>query len=196
MRRAVPADGTAPRTRQSPPMGPDPMQDAYRRAMDALYLACIGLAGAAVVVITLVVPWGVFTRYVLNRGSAWPEPLAILLMVLFTFLGAAACYRANAHIAVDMIAGATPRAVRRMLALLVNLLLGALSLFMVVYGLELCATTWNQVIAEFPFLSVGITYLPLPIGGAITLLFIVERLWLGPPPLGSIVYNDHAVEED
>jgi TRAP-type C4-dicarboxylate transport system permease small subunit len=37
------------------------------------------------------------------------------------------------------------------------------------------------VIAEFPFLSVGITYLPLPIGGAVTLLFIVERLWAGPP---------------
>lgn len=172
------------------------MSDAFRRAMDALYIACVGLAGLAVVTITLVVPWGVFTRYVLNRGSAWPEPMAILLMVLFTFLGAAACYRANAHIAVDMIAGATPPAVRRALAILVDLLLAAMSLFMVVYGLELCATTWHQVIAEFPFLSVGITYLPLPLGGAITLLFIIERLWIGSPPPGSIVFNDSAIEED
>ncbi|BBK31774.1 TRAP-type C4-dicarboxylate transport system permease small subunit [Stella humosa] len=172
------------------------MQDAYRRAMDALYLACIGLAGASVVVITLVVPWGVFTRYVLNRGSAWPEPMAILLMVLFTFLGAAACYRANSHIAVDMIAGAMPPPIRRMLAILVDLLLAALSLFMVVYGLELCVTTWHQVIAEFPFLSTGITYLPLPLGSALTLLFIIERMWIGPPPHGSIVYNDSAIEKD
>ncbi len=172
------------------------MQHAFRRAMDALYLACVTLAGAAVVVITLVVPWGVFTRYVLNSGSAWPEPMAILLMVLFTFLGAAACYRANSHIAVDMIAGATPPAVRRALALAVDLILAALSLFMVVYGLELCATTWHQVIAEFPFLSVGVTYLPLPIGSAITLLFILERIWIGAPPPGSIVYIDSAIEED
>ncbi|WP_374445360.1 TRAP transporter small permease [Stella sp.] len=171
------------------------MSDAYRRAMDALYLACVGLAGLAVVVITLVVPWGVFTRYVLNHGSAWPEPLAILLMVLFTFLGAAACYRANAHIAVDMIAGATPPRVRRALALLVDLLLGAISLFMVVYGLELCHATWHQVIAEFPFLSVGITYLPLPLGGAVTLLFIAERLWIGPPPPDSVVFSDTTLEE-
>lgn len=172
------------------------MSHAYRRAMDALYLASVSVAGLAVVVITLVVPWGVFTRYVLNRGSAWPEPLAILLMVLFTFLGAAACYRAGSHIAVDMVAGAMPPPVRRLLALLVDLLLGAVSLFMVVYGYELALTTWHQVIAEFPFLSVGITYLPLPIGGAITLLFIVERLWIGPPPPDSIVFKDTAIEEE
>jgi TRAP-type C4-dicarboxylate transport system permease small subunit len=63
----------------------------------------------------------------------------------------------------------------------VETLMAALSLFMVFWGAELVAATWNQVIAEFPFLSVGITYLPLPIGGAVTLLFIVERLWAGPP---------------
>jgi TRAP-type C4-dicarboxylate transport system permease small subunit len=35
--------------------------------------------------------------------------------------------------------------------------------------------TWNQEIAEFPGLRAGIAYLPLPIGGLITLLFIIER---------------------
>jgi TRAP-type C4-dicarboxylate transport system permease small subunit len=30
----------------------------------------------------------VFTRYVLGTGSQWPEPIAILLMVVFTFIGA------------------------------------------------------------------------------------------------------------
>ena len=44
---------------------------------------------------SLIIPWGVFTRYVLGTGSQWPEPIAIMLMVVFTFLGAAAAYRAN-----------------------------------------------------------------------------------------------------
>jgi TRAP-type C4-dicarboxylate transport system permease small subunit len=57
-----------------------------------------------------------------------------------------------------------------------------ISLFMVIWGGRLVAATWQQVIAEFPFLSVGVTYLPIPIGGAITLLFIAERLLIGPPP--------------
>ena len=158
------------------------MRARYVRAMGGLYALCIWTAGLSMVVMTLVIPWGVYTRYVLNRGSAWPEPLAILLMVVFTFAGAAACYRANAHIAVSMFVDRLPRAARRLCALAVEALMAALSLFMVVWGFELVATTWNQVIAEFPFLSVGVTYLPLPIGGALTLLFIVERLWAGAPP--------------
>jgi TRAP-type C4-dicarboxylate transport system permease small subunit len=51
-----------------------------------------------------------------------------------------------------------------------------------VWGGRLVQATWFQVIAEFPALSVGITYLPIPIGGAITLLFIAERVAIGPPP--------------
>lgn len=31
-------------------------------------------------------------------------------------------------------------------------------------------------------LSTGVTYLPIPIGGAILFLFVVEHLTLGPPP--------------
>ena len=34
-----------------------------------------------------------------------------------------------------------------------------------------------------PFLSVGVTYLPIPIGGALLLCFVLERITLGPPPL-------------
>ena len=60
---------------------------------------------------SLIIPVGVFTRYVLGYGAQWPEPIAILLMVVFTFIGAAAAYRAGGHIAVAMLtdraAGAT-----------------------------------------------------------------------------------------
>ena len=59
-------------------------------------------------------------------------------------------------------------------------------------GLLLVQTTWHQVVAEFPFLSVGITYLPIPVGGAITLLFIVERLWIGRPPHTSFIHREPA----
>jgi TRAP-type C4-dicarboxylate transport system permease small subunit len=53
-------------------------------------------------------------------------------------------------------------------------------------------TTWYQVISEFPTLSVGVTYLPLPIGGFLTLLFIVERMWVGEPPPTSVMFRDQA----
>jgi TRAP-type C4-dicarboxylate transport system permease small subunit len=152
-----------------------------RAAMAALYLVCIGLAGSALVVISAVIPWGVYTRYVLNRAASWPEPMAILLTIVLTFFGAAACYRMGIHVAVTVGRDRLPPAWRRGVELLSEALVALVSLFMVVWGARLVAATWHQSIADFPFLAVGVTYLPIPLGGAITLIFVIERLTLGPP---------------
>ena len=65
------------------------MDPLYIRLMDRLYLAGIWLAGTAIFFMSLIIPWGVFSRYVLGTGSQWPEPIAILLMMVFTFIGGA-----------------------------------------------------------------------------------------------------------
>jgi len=166
------------------------MKAAYRRAMEALYLACMILSGLAIAVMTIVIPWGVYTRYVLNRGSAWPEPMAVLLMILFTFLAGAACFRAGIHISVTLFTDIMREPYRRVVHFVAELFVAVLAVFMVYWGFGLVDTTWNQVIAEFPWLSVGITYLPIPVGGAITLLFIIERAWIGRPPQDSIMYRE------
>jgi len=153
-----------------------------RRAMDGLYRLCAIIAGSALVLIALVVPWGVYTRYVLDSASSWPEPMAILLSIVLTFFGAAACYRSGVHMRVTVARDLFPPLGRRVIDLVGEGLMALISLFMVIWGARLAAATWHQVIAEFPFLSVGVTYLPIPIGGAITLLFIAERLLIGPPP--------------
>jgi TRAP-type C4-dicarboxylate transport system permease small subunit len=148
--------------------------------MIGLYWVCVWIAGLSIIGMSLIIPWGVFTRYVLNSASSWPEPLAVLLMVVFTFFGAAACYRANAHIAVALFKDMLPPAGQRVLAALVDAAMVLLALFMVFWGWQLVERTWDQSIAEFPSLSVGLTYTPLPIGSILTILFIVEHLWCGP----------------
>jgi len=165
------------------------MKQQYIHAMDCLQWLCMVVSATCLVVLALIIPWGVFTRYVLNRGSEWPEPMAILLMIVFSFFSAAVCYRDNLHIAVmavpDMLSGNA----RLALGWVAEGGMVAMNLFMLVWGIQLVETTWHQVIAEFPILSVGLTYLPIPLGGAITLLFILERLWTGAifaPPAGSL----------
>ena len=74
--------------------------------------AC-GSPGSAIVAMSLVIPWGVFARYVLGSGSQWPEPVAIMLMTVFTFFGAAVTYRAAGHIAVETLTQAVPPRWRR-----------------------------------------------------------------------------------
>jgi len=166
------------------------MKPAYMRLMDALYLFCVVISGLCIVLMTLVIPIGVFFRYVLNSALAWPEPMATIMMVFFSFLGGAACYRAGVHISVTMFLDLTSGLARKALEIAVEIAVAALALFMLIWGTELVHTTLYQVIGEFPFLSVGFTYAPVPVSGAITLLFIIERFWIGPPGRHSFVYRE------
>lgn len=156
------------------------MKKTYVAWMDALYLGCIWLAGVAIALMSVIIPWGVFTRYVLGTGSQWPEPLAILLMMVFTFLGAAAAYRANGHIAVTLLTDVLPAALRRSCEWVVDLLMMLVCAFVAGYGARLSLDTLGQTISELPWLPVGVTYAWLPLGGLVTLLFVIERRWVGP----------------
>jgi TRAP-type C4-dicarboxylate transport system permease small subunit len=158
------------------------MAATYRRAMDALYLLCVIVGCIALVLISAIIPWAVFTRYVLNSAASWPEPLAVLLTIVLTFIGAAAAYRLNLHMNVGYFANLAPPLYRKLLDLLVQFLMALIALFMIYWGALLVDVTWHNTIADFPFLSVGVTYLPIPVGGACLLLFIIERVWLGAPP--------------
>jgi TRAP-type C4-dicarboxylate transport system permease small subunit len=158
------------------------MAALFRRTMDYLYLACVVVGGIALVLISAVIPWAVFTRYVLNSAASWPEPLAILLTIVLTFIGAAAGYRLNLHMNVSYFVDRLPSLYRRLVNLVVQLLMALIAIFMIVWGKSLVEVTWHNTIADFPFLSVGVTYLPIPVGGVCLLLFIIERIFLGAPP--------------
>ena len=162
--------------------------------MQALYLACIVISGLALVAITLIIPLGVFMRYVVDSALSWPEPAAAIMMVTFSFLGGAAVYRAKVHVAVEALLNAVSGQYQRMMLWGVDACMIATALFMLYYGAHLCYMLWNQSIAEFPGLSVGVTYLPIPIAGALTLLFIIEKIWLGEPPKTDFMYSDRAAE--
>ena len=166
------------------------MKNQYRKAMEGLYIACIALSGLALVAITLIIPSGVFMRYVVNSPLQWPEPASVIMMVFFSFVGGAAVYRANAQIAVEALLRAVPARVGRAMYWGVQACMLAIAAFMLGYGVILCRTTWGNTMAEFPSLSVGIVYMPIPVGGLLTLLFIVEKIWLGSPPRSDVMYSD------
>jgi TRAP-type C4-dicarboxylate transport system permease small subunit len=155
------------------------MFDRYRRAMDAIHAACLWIAGICLFVITLIIPWGVYTRYVLGSGSQWPEPVAVKLMILFTFCAGSVCYRENLHIAVTALPSMTRGVARRLLGLTVEALMLAANAFLLVKGGELVAATWFQVLAAMPDVPVGLTYVPIALGGLVMGLFVIERIWGG-----------------
>ncbi len=127
------------------------------------------------------------TLYVLNSALSWPEPVAIICMVTFTFVGAAVSYRACSHIAVSMVTFRLPESGKRLCSFLTNMLMLLISGFILYYSTQLCIELWEQPVAEFRVLTAGETYLPLPIGSLITLLFIVERICFGPQDKRPVV---------
>jgi TRAP-type C4-dicarboxylate transport system permease small subunit len=161
------------------------------RLLDALYSACIWISGIALLVMCLIIPIGVVARYVFGFGAQWPEPIAILMMVVFTFFGAAAAYRAGAHIAVQMLTDRLPAPLQRACAGFVHLAMLAASAFVVVWGFQLVQGMMGQTLSELPWLPVGVTYLALPLGSLVTLLFVLEHMVFGSQHRRPICTFDH-----
>jgi TRAP-type C4-dicarboxylate transport system permease small subunit len=171
------------------------MRETILETLDGVYLFCIWAAGIAIFFMSIIIPIGVFARYVLGTGAQWPEPIAILLMVIFTFIGAAAAYRAGGHIAVAMLTDRLHGSVQKVCIVLVDLAMAAISLFGVVYGTQLATGTMGQTLAELPWLPVGVTYIPLPLGALLTLVFVIEKMALGSQHERAVVRFDHLLEE-
>jgi TRAP-type C4-dicarboxylate transport system permease small subunit len=155
------------------------MKAQYIRMMDHLHRACLIIASACLVIITLTIPYGVFTRYVLNSAASWPEPLATLLMIVMSYMSAIVCYREYLPIGVGVLPTFLKEPGKTYLGWFLEACMLVTNFFMLWWGIKLVHTTYFQVIAEFPFLSVGISYLPIPLGGGLTMLFVIERMMTG-----------------
>src|SRR6476469_6806272 len=124
------------------------MKQAYFRAMDAINGACLFIAGACLIIITLIVPYGVFTRYVLNSAASWPEPLAVLLLIVLSFLSAVVCYREHLHIGVGVLPAFLHEPAKSYLGWFLEICMLATNVFMLVWGIKLVHATWDQAITE------------------------------------------------
>lgn len=147
------------------------------RTLSRLSMAALWLAGTGLVLMTIIVGWQVFTRYVLNWSNAWTEPVAILLMSWFIFLGAAVGVRENYHLGFDVLLYVLPRQSKRILRSISDAVAIAFAMGMIVFGSQLVALGWA---ARMPTLGIpeGTKYLPIVGGGILVILFALERLVL------------------
>jgi hypothetical protein len=88
----------------------------FRRVVDVVYWTGAIVACVALVLVSAVIPWAVYTRYILNSASSWPEPMAVLLTVGITFIGSANCYRQRIHMNMTVGTDLLPPLLRRAVA--------------------------------------------------------------------------------
>jgi TRAP-type C4-dicarboxylate transport system permease small subunit len=146
------------------------------RVFGMLSTLALWLAAAGMILMTALVAWQVFARYVLNASPSWTEPLSILVMSWFIFLGAAVGVRENFHMGFDVLIHFLPGAGPWMRAIS-DIAVLVFGLGMTVYGSQLMLQTWTAMIPVL-HLPGGFAYMPLVAGGILITLFALERLAL------------------
>ena len=140
----------------------------------------VKVAAAGLVLMTAIVGWQVFGRYVLNSSPSWSEQAALMLMIWYVSLASAAGVREGFHIRIVALENAVAPRTRRTLQIVSDLIVGACGVAMLIWGSELVARTWSHTIPSLG-LPRGFAYLGLPIAGLLIALFSLERLIDGPP---------------
>ena len=146
------------------------------RFLGGLSQAALWLSSIGMIAMTVIVAYQVFARYVLNASPSWTEPVSVMVMSWFIFLGAAVGVRESFHMGFDVLIHFLPGAGPWMRAVS-DLAVIVFGVGMVVYGLQLTIDTWT---ATLPVLGLpgGFTYMPIVVGGALMVLFALERVVL------------------
>ncbi|MFP4144091.1 MAG: TRAP transporter small permease [Phycisphaeraceae bacterium] len=141
-----------------------------------------GLKWVVIVLMALLVIdvlWQVFTRYVAWR-STWTQSLAEYLLVWVSLLGACVVYAERGHLGVDYFVSKLPSLAQQVIEVLINLVVGAFSIFvLIIGGSALVGQQWGQRAPELHGvigLTMGMVYLALPISGVFFVILCLEQI--------------------
>ncbi len=143
--------------------------------LGALSTLALWIAGFAMVAMTLIVGAQVFVRYALNSSLVWSEPVSVLLMGWFIFLGSAVGTREGFHLSFDLIGHLASPRIRAGMETLSDMIVFAFGAAMAFFSFQLGAAAWGS---RMPAIGLpdGISMVPVVLGGAMVALFSLERL--------------------
>ncbi len=147
----------------------------YFALLNGIANICRVITGVSLVVLTGIFGWLVYGRYVLNSTPTWVEQVALLLIMVIAFLGAAVGVHDNTHLSVELLRNSVSKRIKFGLIVLSHIILGVFGYYMLAYGTQLTIFKWGSMI---PLIHVpeGLRSLPLAIGGALILLFSIGHL--------------------
>lgn len=148
---------------------------APRTALDRLADFVIAIAATALFGLVVVQGWQVFARYVINDSPSWTEPVTLLLLSIAMSFGAAVGVHTNRHFGFFLLQEQMRPTIRRLVELLVPLIIVAIGAVLAWWGSVLLLDGLH-IKAAGAHLPQSINYLPLSLGGALMVLFAVNRL--------------------
>lgn len=156
-----------------------------RSVNDVLATTTRGAVVAAAGVMLVSLAAQVVMRYVFGAALTWSEELALLLFSWIVLLMSALGVREGFHVRMDLLAGHLPPRAAGALAHLIQLGVLAAGLFLLRHGWRYFVETRGSVSAAIAY-PIELLHLAAPVGGALIVLFALERLLDPlPPPAGE-----------
>lgn len=161
------------------------MMAIFARFTQQLARIAIDISSAGLVLMTLIIGWQVFARYVLNASPTWSESAALLLMLNYIMLAAAVGVYENFHLGLKVLLDAVPTHIRTVLEVINNALIISFGMAMLVNGSRLAAFTADHIMPALN-ISRSFAYWPFAAAGLFISIFALERLILAVTPENSI----------
>ncbi|MGH1415379.1 MAG: TRAP transporter small permease [Pelagimonas sp.] len=173
------------------------MQDkvlTLSRYLAAMSRVILWMAAAGLVMMTALIGWQVWGRFVLNDTPTWTETTSILLMGWFIFLGAAVGVREGNHLSFDVLLYILPDRVVTLFHYLSDIVVIAFATGMIFYGWQLASNAWSTTIPNLGITG-ATTFFSLITGGILMTLLSVERLLRRFVGLRTARFGDDPIEE-
>ena len=140
------------------------------RAAEMLADFVMKVAAAGLAVMTLVISWQVFARYVLNDSPLWSEAAALIIMLYFVLLAAAVGVYERFHLGFRWLVSRLPVRPKRAVFVFGQVLIMAFGAAMAWNGVALVDYTASHIIPTLN-LSRSLAYWPFILCGGLMMLF-------------------------
>ena len=140
------------------------------RSLAWLARAAQFVAVVAMIVMTAIIGWQIFGRFILNNTPKWSEQLAGIIMVYLMLIGGAVAVWENRHIALDVLLNALPARANRVLRFLIYGLVALFGAMMVYYGIKMAGIVQAWTVPTLG-VSKSFNYWAFPLAGVLIFAF-------------------------
>jgi TRAP-type C4-dicarboxylate transport system permease small subunit len=139
---------------------------------DLIDLALVAIGAVLILVMSV----NVVARTVFNADIAWNVEFGEFMLVWATFLGCAAAARRGAHMRITELVGIMPAGLRRTVEIMTRLVVLAVLVALARFGAIIAESQMDQLMTVL-YWPVGLQYAALPVGAALTALFVANDIW-------------------
>lgn len=141
----------------------------YLRFIDRLNKVMGYLLTLLLAVMTAIIFWQVFSRFVVGSSLSWSEELSRFLMIFMILIGSSIALRNNELIAIEIILEKVENLSKKIVVITIHIISIVFFIILIKYGYSMAQSFSNQM-APGLGISMKYIYLALPLGGVLLLL--------------------------